>query len=344
MKAMVLTGLNRIDIIDKPDPVISRPDEVLIRMKSVGVCGSDIHYYKEGKIGSQVVSYPFTVGHEGAGIIEQIGSSVKNLKPGDHVAIDPAMPCYSCDQCNTGRFHTCRNLKFLGCPGQSEGCLSEFLVMPAKSCYKLSNSITLDQGALSEPLAIGVYAAKISIPLSQAKIGILGSGPIGISVLLAARAFGAKKIYMTDRIKERIWMAQEMGADWVANPDETDIVKEILLKEPMQLDCVFECCGQQEAVDQAIELLKPGGKLMIIGIPSFNTWHLNVDLMRRKEITVQNVRRQNESVDETLELIKGKKMIPDRMQTHNFTFKEVEKAFEMVSAYKDGVVKAMIHF
>lgn len=344
MKAMVLTGLNRIDIIDKSDPVISRPDEVRIRMKSVGVCGSDIHYYKEGKIGSQVVSYPFTVGHEGAGIIEQIGTGVKNLKPGDHVAIDPAMPCYSCDQCKAGRFHTCRNLKFLGCPGQAEGCLSEFLVMPAKSCYKLPDSITLDQGALSEPLAIGVYAAKISIPLTHAKVGILGSGPIGISVLLAARAFGAKKIYMTDPIRERRMTAQEMGADWVANPDATDIVHEIMLNEPMQLDCVFECCGKQEAVDQAIGLLKPGGKLMIIGIPSFNNWHFDVDLLRRKEIIIQNVRRQNESVDETLEMIENKKIKPDPMQTHNFSFMDIEKAFKVVSKYQDGVVKAMIHF
>ncbi len=344
MKAMVLTGLNRLEIVEKPAPAIQKPDEVLIRMQSVGICGSDIHYFTEGRIGSQVVAYPFTVGHEGAGVIEQAGSSVKNLKPGDRVAIDPAMPCYSCDQCKVGRFHTCRNLKFLGCPGQAEGCLSEFLVMPAKSCYKLPESLTLDQGALSEPLAIGVYATKISIPLQNARIGILGSGPIGLSVLLAARAYGAGKIYSTDRISERLIMAMNMGADWAGNPDETDIVKDILQKEPLQLDCVFECCGKQEAINQALQLLKPGGKLMVIGIPSFDTWNFDVDLLRRKEINIQNVRRQNESVDETLEMIGNKKIQPDPMQTHNFSFKEVEKAFKMVAHYQDGVVKAMIHF
>src|SRR5208282_6144163 len=110
MKAMVLTGLNQIKIIEKPVPVIHKADEVLIRMKSVGICGSDIHYYREGKIGSQIVAYPFTVGHEGAGIVEKTGDSVTSLKPGDRVALDPAMPCYHCEQCNLKRYHTCKNL------------------------------------------------------------------------------------------------------------------------------------------------------------------------------------------------------------------------------------------
>ncbi len=184
MKSMVLTGLNQLAITEKPVPVPGRPDDVLIRMKSVGICGSDIHYYREGRIGSQIVKYPFTVGHEGAGIIEKAGLSVTNLKPGDRVAIDPAMPCYTCDQCKSGRFHTCRNLKFLGCPGQAEGCLSEYIVMPSASCYKLNDNLTFDEGALSEPLSIGLYATRLSGPLKDAKIGILGSGPIGISVLL----------------------------------------------------------------------------------------------------------------------------------------------------------------
>jgi L-iditol 2-dehydrogenase len=218
MKAMVLTGLNRIEIIDKPEPVITKPDQVLIRMKSVGICGSDIHYYTEGKIGSQVVEYPFTVGHEGAGIVEKTGSSVTTLKPGDHVAIDPAMPCYECDQCRQERYHTCRKLKFLGCPGQAEGCLSEYLVMPAASCYRISDTMTLDEAALSEPLAIGVYATGLSVSLKNKKIGILGSGPIGISVLLPALYEEAAKVYMTDKIDARLKVASAMGAHWTGYP------------------------------------------------------------------------------------------------------------------------------
>jgi L-iditol 2-dehydrogenase len=344
MKSMVLTGLNRSEMVERPVPVISKPNEVLIRMKSVGICGSDIHYYTEGKIGSQVVQYPFTVGHEGAGIIEMIGNEVQSLKPGDRVAIDPAMPCYQCEQCKSGRFHTCRNLKFLGCPGQSEGCLSEFIIMPASSCIRISDLISLDQAALSEPLAIGVYATRLSGSLRDKSIGILGSGPIGISVLLPAMVDGAQKIFMTDKIDARLAVARSMGAGWTGNPDKSDIVKEIIQLSPQGLDVVFECCGKQEAADQAIQLLKPGGRLMIIGIPSFDRWSFDVDSLRRKEIDIQHVRRQNESVDATLEMIADGRIKPDKMQTHTFSFENVKEVFDMVAGYRDGVVKAMINF
>ncbi len=343
MKSMVLTGLRRMELIEKPAPQIKKPDEVLIRMKSVGVCGSDIHYYTEGKIGSQVVEYPFTVGHEGAGIIEEVGPSVTRVMPGDKVAIDPAMPCFTCDQCVSGRFHTCRKLRFLGCPGQAEGCLSEYIVMPETSCFRLSDSMTLDQGALSEPLAIGVYATLLYGSLKGAKIAILGSGPIGLSVLLPALSSGASRIFMTDLLDDRLKKAAEIGASWTGNAGLENIVEEILCREPGQLDAVFECCGKQEAIDQAFQLLKPGGKLLIIGIPSFSTWSFNADLMRRKEIAIQNVRRQNEAVKKTLEMIENGSLKPDTMQTHNFRFEDTPAAFELVAGYRDGVVKAMIH-
>ena len=303
MKSMVLTGLNRIEIADKPIPELKNPDDVLIRIKSVGVCGSDIHYYSTGNIGSQVVHFPFTLGHEGAGVIEKAGNAVKKLKPGDRVAIDPAMPCYNCDQCKTGRYHTCRNLKFLGCPGQSEGCLSEFIVMPSASCFPIPENMTLDQAALSEPLAIGLYAVRSAGSLAGKSVAILGTGPIGISVMLSAIAHGVEKVYMTDKIDERLALASEMGAQWTGNAEKSDIVREILREEPQQIDLVFECCGQQEAADQAIQLLKPGGRLMIIGIPSFRRWNFDVDNLRRKEISIQNVRRQNGVAEETIEMI-----------------------------------------
>ena len=344
MKAMILTGLRSIEIIEKPVPEIMKPDEVLIKIMSVGICGSDIHYYKEGNIGNQVVKYPFTIGHEGAGIVEKTGKAVKNVKPGDRVAIDPAMPCYSCDQCKAGRYHTCRNIKFLSVPGQSEGCMAEYVVMPASSCFRLNKNISLDQAALSEPLSIGLYATRISVPLKNSKVGILGTGPIGISVLLPALHFGAKKVYMTDKIDARLSLGSEMGAHWTGNVDKEDIVKKILGSEPQQLDVVFECCGQQEAVDQAIQLLKPGGKLVIVGIPVFARWSFDTDDFRRKEICVQNVRRQNESLEETLKLISNKSIRPDKMQTHTFKFEQIKEAFETVAGYKDGVMKAMINF
>lgn len=344
MKAMKLTGIRKMELMEVPTPPIINDKDVLIRMMRLGVCGSDIHYYVSGKIGSQVVNYPFAVGHEGAGQVEAVGKGVKSIKPGDRIAIEPAMPCWECDQCKAGRPHTCRNLKFLGCPGQAEGSLSEFIVMPETSCVKIPDTMSYDEAAISEPLAIGVYAVKQSVAMEGAKVGILGFGPIGMSVLLPALALGAKEVYVTDKIDERLEIARSSGAVLTANPDREDVVEKITEKVPELLDVVFECCGQQEAIDHAVELLKPGGKLMVIGIPEFERWSFNVDTSRHKELCIQNVRRQNEALHPALDMMaKGEVNVAD-MATHRFSFKDSKEAFDLVAAYKDGVMKAMIEW
>ncbi len=344
MKSMMLTGIRQMEMKEVPDPMIVNDTDVLIRMKRIGVCGSDVHYYTTGKIGSQVVRYPFPVGHEGAGEVVKTGSAVTLVKPGDRIAIEPAMPCGECDQCLAGRPHTCRKLRFLGCPGQADGCLSEYIVMPETSCIPVSGKLSYDQAAISEPLSIGVYAVKESIPMKGATVGILGFGPIGMSVLLPALAEGAAKVYVTDKINERLDIAKQCGAYWTGNPDESDVVKDVAGKEPLLLDVVFECCGKQEAIDQAIDMLKPGGKLMIIGIPEFSRWSFSVDKMRHKEITVRNVRRQNNCVERSLELMETGKVDVSRMPTHRYKFEDSRQAFELVTEYRDGVMKAMIDF
>ena len=331
-------------MMDVPEPVIINDTDVLVRMKVMGVCGSDIHYYKDGKIGSQVVDFPFTVGHEGAGEVAAVGNAVSRVKPGDRIAIEPAMPCFRCDQCLSGRHNTCRNLKFLGCPGQASGLLSEYILIPESSCIPISARISYDQAVISEPLAIGVYAVQKSIPMQNARIGVLGFGPVGMSVLIAALAGGASKIYVTDKLDERLKIAVRCGAHWTGNVNKVNIVEEISKKEPMLLDAVFECCGQQEAIDEAIRLLKPGGKLMIVGIPEFSHWSVNVDLTRRKELTITNVRRQENCTEEALAMMEKGTADVSLMATHRFPFKDTGKAFELVSEYKDGVMKAMIDF
>lgn len=344
MNTMMLTGIRQMEMQQVPDPMLVKETDVLIRMKVIGVCGSDVHYYKSGRIGSQVVQYPFPVGHEGAGEVVRTGTAVTRVRPGDRIAIEPAMPCWECDQCLAGRPHTCRKLRFLGCPGQADGCLSEYIVMPETSCFPIPDHMSYDEAALSEPLAIGLYAVNSSIPMKGAKVGILGFGPIGFSVMLPALAKGADKVFVTDKVDERVEIARKNGAAYAGNPDKDDIVQEITSLEPNMLDVVFECCGKQEAADQAIALLKPGGKLMIIGIPEFDKWSFPSDQMRRKEITIQNVRRQNETLDETLEMISGSKVNVKPMATHRFPFSETKAAFDLVSGYRDGVMKAMIDF
>lgn len=341
---MMLTGIRQMEMRDIPEPELKNPDDVKIKMTVLGICGSDIHYYTQGQIGSQKVNYPFTVGHEGAGIVVETGKSVKRVKPGDAIAIEPAMPCWKCDQCLAGRHHTCRNLRFLGCPGQAEGCLMEYIVMPEECCFPLSGSLTPDHGSISEPMAIGVYAVKKSGGVKGLKTGILGYGPIGMSVMLAASAEGADSFFITDKIDERIIIAVKEGASFTGNPAKEDIIKRLLEKENSGLDLVFECCGKQEAFDQAVEILKPGGRLVVVGIPEFDRWSMDVEKTRRKEISLQFIRRQVDCVETALDLMKSGTINIENMVTHRFPFKSTKMAFDLVSEYKDGVMKAMIDF
>jgi len=344
MKAMMLTGIREMEIKEVSEPVLVNPEDVKIRILAVGICGSDIHYYTLGQIGSQIVKYPFTVGHESAGEVVETGPGVTRVRKGDLIAIEPAIWCGKCDQCLSGRHHTCRNLKFLGCPGQAEGVLSEYIIMPENSCFPLPPNLTPDHGSISEPLAIGVYSVIKAGEIKDAKIGILGFGPIGMSVMLAAKANEAGEIYATDKIDSRLGIASKEKAAWTGNPINDNVVEIIKQIEPLGLDIVFECCGQQEAVDQAIDILKPGGRLVIVGIPEFEKWTLSVDNTRRKEISIQFIRRQVDCVETALEMMSKGKIDIGNMVTHRFRFGNTKEAFDMVAGYHDGVMKAMIDF
>jgi len=343
MRAVVLVGPRRLELREVADAEIAGETEVLLKIGCVGICGSDIHYYTQGRIGSQIVQYPFVLGHELSATVVKAGGAVRHVRPGDRVTVDPAIPCGGCDQCRIRRAHTCRNLRFLGCPGQAAGCLSEYLVMPAACCFPVKPQTTLEEAAFVEPLSIGLYATRLSVPMTGARVAVLGCGPIGLSVVLHAKLQGAAAVYVTDKIDGRLAAARQAGASWAGNPMKQDIVRAITEKEPLLLDAVFECCGQQEALDQAVALLKPGGKLVLVGIPTVERVSFAIDPLRRKEIVVQNVRRQNECVQAALELLESGRLRVDQFITHRFSLEQTAQAFELVAAYRDGVIKAMIH-
>lgn len=342
MKTMVLTGLMAMESRTAPEPRLACDTDVLLKIAVVGVCGSDVHYYTTGRIGSQVVEYPFAVGHECSAVVQAVGKAVRRVRPGDVVAVEPAMSCGQCDQCRVGRQHTCRHLRFLGCPGQAEGCLAEYLVMPEACCFPVPPPVTLEQACLAEPLSIGIYAVRLAALPRGARLGILGMGPIGMSVSVAASEQGGTTIYATDRIDARVEMARRTGVAWAGNPDREDVVAAIGRHEPLLLDAVFECCGQQEAVDQAVELLKPGGKLILVGIPEVDRISIAIDKARRKELCLQNVRRQNHCLQPALDLLASRRTVLDAMITHRFGFDETKQAFDLVHQYRDGVMKAVI--
>ncbi len=342
MKVQLLTGIERIEMAEMPRPSVCGPNGVLVRVRAVGVCGSDVHYYETGRIGSQVVEFPFVVGHECAGVAEQVGPEVRRVRPGQTVAVDPLIACGRCDQCRQGRINTCRSQKFLGCPGQISGCLCEYIVMPEDSCFPTEGKITLEQAVLCEPLAIGIYAVQLAGLKAGARIAVLGSGPIGLSVLEAAKAAGVERIYVTDKIEARLKAAERAGAIWCGNPLFQDIPSAILRHEPLGLDAVFECAGQQQTLDQGVDLLAPGGRLMLVGIPREERVSFVPDRMRRKELTLINVRRQNHCTQKAIDWVAEGRVNVDYMLTHRFSFEQTPSAFELVSDYRDGVIKALI--
>lgn len=344
MKQVVLTGIRKMKLIDAPVPAINGADDVRIKLLSIGVCGSDIHYYSDGKIGSQVVEYPFPVGHECSGIIEAVGEDVSHVKIGDLVVVDPAVHCGNCDQCLSGRPHTCRNNKFLGCPGQLDGCLGEYIVLPSFTCFAVTGKLNPAQAALIEPLSIGVYSVKLSENKNKdAAVGIFGAGPIGLSILMKLLADECLNVGVIDPLEYRLEKAEEIGARFVINPDEEEVEQTISDLEKGLLDVVYEASGEQEAVTNAIKILKPGGKLVLVGIPPEAEYTFDMDLMRRKELSVINVRRQNHCVEESIDLVVSGRIDVEQMVTHEFNLEETPVAFDLVEGYKHGVIKAMIN-
>jgi L-iditol 2-dehydrogenase len=257
--------------------------------------------------------------------------------------IEAAHTCGNCDQCLAGRFNTCRNIQFMSSAEEMQGCMCEQVVVPEQNCFLIPDELSFEQAAVAEPLSISLYSVKRSIPLSASTpIAILGAGPIGLCTMLAARAMGAERVYITEKIPARIALAQELGATWTGNPDASNVVSEVGQAEPLGLSVVFECSGSPEALDQAVEMLGPGGLLVITGIPDAHRISLNIDNLRRKELSVFNVRRQNETVKESIELLASGRINIDALITHRVPLSDAKHAFDLVADYADGVVKAMV--
>jgi len=342
MKAAFLTGVRAIEVREAPMPRIVRDDDVLIRSRAVGVCGSDLHYYLSDSVGGDTVKYPFIPGHECAGTVEAVGPGVTRVKPDDTVVIEPAVSCGACDQCRTGRPHTCRKLLFLGHYGELTGGMAEYVLAPERNCVPLPGKMTAVQGALAEPLSIALYAASLAGSVRGKSAAVLGTGPIGLSVIMAIKADGAGAVYATEKVEARLRAALTAGADWTGNPDRENIVDDISARESLGLDIVFECCGDQPALDQAVALLKPGGTLVVVGIPVEPRVSFDSSKVRRREIRVQNVRRQNKCLEKAVAMVHNGRIKVDFLATHVFKLDKAHEAYETAAERRDGVVKAIV--
>ncbi|MEJ2054014.1 MAG: alcohol dehydrogenase catalytic domain-containing protein [Calditrichaceae bacterium] len=344
MKSVKLISQQKFGIIEEQFPKPDGRNNAIIKIASVGICGSDMHYYKHGRIGDQVVEYPYAIGHEASGYIESISGDPKNLKPGQLAAIEPAVSCGKCDQCKAGRPHTCRKILFMGAPGQLEGLMKEYVEVPVENIFPVPETFSASDAAFVEPMSIGAYAVRVSHFSNDDDIGIIGVGPIGMSVLLSLKYGGHNRQYVWDKLDYRLDIAKQTGVKWIGNPDKIKIEDDLMKFLPEELDMVFECCGEQDALNTALKVLKPGGKLVIVGIPSVDRISFDMGYLRRKEITIINVRRQNHAVRDAIKIVDHFKPLDNFLITHSFTPDKTNDAFELVNNYEDNVIKAVVKF
>ncbi len=340
MKAIIFTGLRQVQTHDRPEPELPDQESVLLKTRIAGICGSDLHYFISDTVGGEKVPYPCLVGHECAAEIVKTGDKVKRFKSGDLVAVEPSISCGVCDQCLEGRFNTCREIKFLGHPGELDGCFAEFFVMPAKNLIKLPISISLEEAMLAEPVSIALHALNLANLGSSAKVGVLGTGPIGLALIILLKFSGISSIFATDCSEARERAALKAGASWAGNAQEEGIVSKILSRQPLGLEAVFEVSGDERAIDQAVELVKPGGRIIQIGIPIPERISLKFSRLRRKEITIINVRRQNRCLEKALELIQKKEIEVSWLISHRFSLDQAKLAMDTAADRRDGVLKA----
>ena len=248
-KAFYMTGIEKMEPGEAPIPAL-KPNDVLIKIKAVGICGSDLHYFTKGNIGNFVVTPPYILGHEAAGEIVSVGSHVKNLKVGDRVCMEPGVPCMACEECLTGHYNLCKDLTFWATPPY-EGCLCEYVVHSAAFTFKIPDKMSFVEGALIEPLAVGLHACNLGdVGLGQT-VAIIGSGCIGLVTLLSAKARGATKIIIGDIIDKRLEKAAELGGITV-NTSETSFADKVMKLTNMRT-LVCYCCSKSYIIPPAVK-------------------------------------------------------------------------------------------
>jgi L-iditol 2-dehydrogenase len=341
MQASYLYGIHNVKLESSPVP---KPGsgEVLLQIASVGVCGSDVHYYSEGRIGDQVVNSPIIMGHEFSAYIVKLGTDVENLNPGQLVAVDPAIPCGNCELCRLDHPNLCPNVKFCGTPPVN-GVFTEYAVMPAENCFRLPESITPAEGALLEPLGVAIHSVNLSHIKPGDTVTVLGAGPIGLLIAKIAKTAGAGVVFMTDPLEYRRKYARQYASDICIDPINQDPVAEInLATRGRGTDIVFEASGASETPQQAAEIVRFGGKVILAGIPADDKLSFSASIARRKGLTFKLVRRMKHTYPRSIEMVRSGQVDLLRLITHRLSLPGVGEAMELLTHYRDGVIKAVI--
>ncbi len=342
MRAAVLVKPGQIQMQTRPVPSPG-PDEVLVRISCVGVCASDVHYYRYGQVGDHIVEVPQCLGHEGAGFIEALGSEVHGFELGQLVACEPSRVCGWCTQCRTGHYNLCPDVKFLGTP-PVEGIFQEYYLFHFSQCFPVPAGVSPAGVAMLEPFVSGFCAARALHPEPGHTALVVGAAAIGLSCVNMARLYGATTIIALDKFDHRLALAAQQGATHTLNvtkADPVDFIRRVVGKQGV--DCAYEASGAGPAVAEVL-LAAPtsNGKVSLIGIPREDRFPLLIHEARHKSVTIHNVRRFANCYPAAIRLLAAGKIDLDSWITHRFPLDRVAEAMELAGNYADNVVKALI--
>ncbi|HEX9998488.1 MAG TPA: alcohol dehydrogenase catalytic domain-containing protein [Abditibacterium sp.] len=325
--AVRLHGPSDLRVENVPfSPQLAR-GEVLLRVLATGVCGSDLHPYETGSIGSTVLNSPLVLGHEFCGVVEEIGANVENVSVGTRVAVDPAWVCGDCRECRGGNPNLCRQQRFCGL-APDDGSLRERIVAPARFCHPVSERFSDASAALLEPLGIALHATDLARIRIGSSVAILGAGPIGLCLAQTAKLAGAAKVWISDPLPYRQQFAAQFGV--------------LPLPENAEADVVIEAAWARESVQQAMEIARPGGTVVLVGIPFEDSVSFSHSTARRKGLTILMSRRMKNTYPRCIELVESGKVDLDALVTHRFPLEKTPEAFALNAKYAQEIVKIII--
>ena len=333
-------GKMRAIDVDKPTP---EAHEALIRVESVGVCGSDMHYYLDGNIGTQVLTDPVILGHEYAGIVEAVGDDADATLVGQRVAVEPGIPCMTCEWCRKGQYNVCRDMFFPGGPG-NDGALCEYITVNAAFCFPVPMTMSASIAAMIEPLAVALHA----VELADLKVGetaaIVGLGPIGLLVAEVLRLNGVGVVYGSDLYQYRVDVSRAYGVDHATHAETTDFVEAVMeATQGRGVDVAFDYSNKPEGIGVTVQVTRPAGRCILTGISGKEWDSIPVSTARRRELTLKWCRRfLQDNFPVAIQLILEERINVEKLVTHSFPLLKTQDAYDLVAGYKDGVLKASI--
>ena len=342
IKAAVLTHPKQIEVEQREMPQ-PKEDEVLIRIRTVGICGSDVHYYEHGRIGRYVVEKPIILGHEASGEIVSVGSKVTHLHAGQRVAIEPGATCGECDYCKSGRYNLCPHVKFLATPPY-DGAFAEYVTMRSDVVFPIPDDFSFETAALIEPFSVGLHAIRRGELKQNETVIIMGMGPVGLLTVVNAKLAGASTIIGVDLEQSRLDLALEMGATHTINLREESLAQKVMEATNYELvDVAFETAGNPKAVQGAVASVKRGGRVVIVGMSPQDEVPVNISHIVDSEIDLRGIFRYHHTYPASIELLSNKDVNIDKIITSKYSLDQTGAAFEKALQDKANTVKIMVY-